>query len=129
MQEDFGKIKRKRNTYRLSIVNEDTFEDVTSFKFSRISAYIFLSSSFVFIVSFTIIIISFTPLKYYIPGYYSQESRTTFELMQIKTDSLEKIIYQNDQYLANLKKVLNDDKLINLDTTTLNLNNSEISVE
>ncbi len=127
--ESIKKIKRKQSTYRLTVVNEDTFADMLSVKINRLNVYIFFSTSFVFIVTFTILLISFTPLKYYIPGYGSKNARNAIELLKIKTDSLEKVIYQNELYMNNIKKILKGDNPLLLDTNSLNINNIETNVE
>ena len=92
-------LKRLRNNYRLSVMNDDTYEEVVTFKLSRLSVYIGLSTSLVLLVGLTIALIAFTPIKYYIPGYGTRESRTALQLLKIRTDSLEQSIKYKDQYL------------------------------
>ena len=82
-------FKRLRNTYRLVVMNDDTYEEVITFRLSRLSVYIGLSAIFVLLVGLTIALIAFSPLKYYIPGYGTKESRTALQLLKIRTDSLE----------------------------------------
>ena len=113
------KIKRTRNTYRLNIINDDTFEDLVSFRVTRLSTYIFFSTMFVVIVGFTILLIAFTPIKYYIPGYGSKDSRLAFQNLKIKVDSLEQQIGQKDRFLTNLKQVLIGENINQLDTNSL----------
>jgi len=67
-------LKRLRNRYRLVVMNDDTYEEVVTFKLSRMSVYIGLSTIFVILVGLTVALIIFTPLKYYIPGYESLQS-------------------------------------------------------
>ncbi len=64
-------LKRLRNRYRLVVMNDDTYEEVVTFKLSRFSVYMMLSSIFVLLVGLTVALIVFTPVKYYIPGYGS----------------------------------------------------------
>ena len=40
-------LRRLRNRYRLVVMNDDTYEEVVTFKLSRLSVYIVLSSIFV----------------------------------------------------------------------------------
>jgi hypothetical protein len=63
-------LKRLRNRYRLVVMNDDTYEEVVTFKLSRLSVYVGLSTIFVLLVGLTVALIVFTPLKYYITGYY-----------------------------------------------------------
>lgn len=100
-------LKRVQNRYRLVISNDDTFEEIGTFKLTRYSLYLTFSMIFLAIISFTVLLIVFTPMKYYIPGYGNVHSKTELELLKIQTDSLQKVLAQNDQYLSNIKKVLN----------------------
>ena len=112
-------LKRLNNRYRLVVMNDDTYEEVVTFKLSRLSVYVLLSSIFVLLVSITIALIVFTPLKFYIPGYGSKQSRAEIQLLKMRTDSLENAVKNKDQYLDNLKKVLNGASPTTLDTTHL----------
>ncbi|MDP3392837.1 hypothetical protein [Sediminibacterium sp.] len=120
-------FKRLRNTYRLVIMNDDTYEEMVAFRLSRLSVYIGLSTVFVLLVGFTIALIAFSPLKYYIPGYGTKESRTALQLLKIRTDSLENEIRYKEQYLEGIKKVLAGDKPATLDTVPLALPKVEAS--
>ena len=118
-------FKRTSNTYRLVVTNDDTYDEVIAFRLSRRSVYIGVSISFILLVGLTIGLIAFTPLKYYIPGYGSKESRSTIQLLKIKTDSLEQSIHFKEQYLEGLKKVLNSSAPNQLDTLPLLLPESK----
>ena len=122
-------LKRLRNSYRLVIMNDDTYEEVVTFKLTRLSVYIGLSVSFVLLVGLTIALIAFTPLKFYIPGYGTRESRTALQVLKIKTDSLEQSIRYKDQYLESIKKVLNGTTPTQRDTVLLEAPKTAISNE
>ena len=117
-------VKRTSNSYRLVIMNDDSYDEVIAFKFSRRSVYIGISISFILLIGLTIGLIAFTPLKYYIPGYGTKDSRTSLQLLKIRTDSLERSIQYKDQYLQSLKKVLSEGNAQQLDTTMLNIPDS-----
>lgn len=119
-------IKRLRNRYRLLVMNDDTYEEVVTFKLSRLSVYIMLSSIFVILVGLTVALIVFTPLKQYVPGYGNQSARKDLQLLKIRTDSLEQAIRHKDLYLENLKKVLSGNLSMQYDTTVLDVPKSEL---
>ena len=96
-------FKRTSNTYRLVVMNDDTFDEVIAFRLSRKSVYIGFSITFILLVGLTIALIAFTPLKYYIPGYGTKESQTALQLLKIRTDSLEQTLHYKEQYLEGLK--------------------------
>jgi hypothetical protein len=122
-------FKRTSNTYRLVITNDDTYDEVAAVRFSRNSVYIGISISFILLVGLTIALIAFTPLKYYIPGYGTKESRSTLQLLKIRTDSLEQAIHYKEQYLEGLKKVLSEGNPQQLDTLPLQLPESKQSTD
>lgn len=114
-------FKRRSNTYRLVITNDDTYDEILALRLSRKSVYLTFSICFILLVGLTIALIAFTPLKYYIPGYGTKESRTALQLLKIRTDSLEQSIHYKEQYLEGLKKVLSEGNSNQLDTIPLQL--------
>ena len=113
--------KRFRNRYRLVVMNDDTYEEIITFKLSRLSVYVWLSTTFVLLVGFTIILLMFTPLKYYIPGYGNNTTRAQLIYLKSRTDSLEQALQHKDVYLENLKKTLSGNMLVAKDTQLLAL--------
>jgi len=108
------------NKYRLVIMNDNTYEEVTSFKLSRMSVYVALSTLFVLLVTITVATVVFTPLRYYIPGYGDLKQRREFIRLKMRTDSLETAINARDKYLDDIKQVIGGDfSTSKLDTTTL----------
>ncbi len=118
---DTNTFKRLRNRYRLVIMNDDTYEEVATFKLSRLSVYIGLSTIFVTLVGLTVSLLSFTSLKYLIPGYGKASSMNELRTLKLRTDSLEHVLVLKDQYFTGIKKVLNGDTQIILDTTVISV--------
>lgn len=110
-------LDRLNHKYRLVIMNDDTYEEVTAFRLSRMSVYVALSTLFVLLVAITVATVVFTPLRYYIPGYGDLKQRKEFLQLRMRTDSLERSIITRDQYLDNLKNVIGGN--IQLDTNML----------
>jgi len=122
-------FKRRSSTYRLVVTNDDTYDEVIAFRLSRKSVYLGLSIAFMFLVGLTIALIAFTPLKYYIPGYGTKESRSALELLKIRTDSLEQAVHYKEQYIEGIKKVLSEGNPQQLDTIPLELPESLPSLD
>ena len=110
-------LRRLQNRYRLVIMNDDTYEEVVTFKLSRMSVYITLSTIFVLLTGLTVALIVFTPLRLYIPGYGDINATKELRQLKIKTDSLEQAVRYKEQYLNNIKNVLQGNTPIQLDTT------------
>jgi hypothetical protein len=119
-------LKRLRNRYRLVIINEDTFNEVVTFKLTRLSVYIALSTLFVVLVGLTVALIIFTPLKLYIPGYGDARKAKEYEMLKMKADSIEQNLIKKQEYINHVEKVLKGN-VSPLDTTTLKLKNIEKS--
>lgn len=118
-------LKRLRNRYRLLVMNDDTFEEVVTFRLTRLSLYIAFSSLFVLLVGLTVALLVLTPLKYYIPGYGKTENRSELQLLQIKTDSLEQVMLYKDNYLKDLQTVLSGNTPTKRDTTLIKIETGE----
>lgn len=121
LQNSNNTIKRLQNHYRLVVMNDDTYEEVVTFKLSRLSVYIGMCTLFVVLVSCTVALLAFTPLKYYIPGYGSRHAKTELQILKYRTDSLQQAIVYKDRYLNSIKKVLQGNTAALLDTTALQI--------
>jgi hypothetical protein len=120
-----GTLRRLRNRYRLVVMNDDTYEEVTNFRLSRMSVYVALSTIFVLLVGLTVALIVFTPLKYYIPGYGNVKVDREYRQLKYATDALEKQVREQTQYIDKLKKVMGGDVAVQLDTVQLQLPKQE----
>jgi murein DD-endopeptidase MepM/ murein hydrolase activator NlpD len=110
------KEKRRKNfkrkllhKYRLVVLNEDTFEERFSFKLNRLNVFVFSTIFAVMLIAFTTLLIAFTPLREYIPGYSSTALKKKAAVLTYKTDSLQRVIAINEQYLISIRKVLSGD--------------------
>jgi hypothetical protein len=91
---------------RLVILNEDTFEEIFSFKLNLTNVFISVTVGAFLLIIFTTYIIAFTPLREFIPGYSSTKLKKDATELALKSDSLTNALKQNDAYLKAIKKVL-----------------------
>ncbi|MGY8885245.1 MAG: M23 family metallopeptidase [Flavobacteriales bacterium] len=104
------KIKRKLlHKYRFVVLIEDTFEERFSFKLNRLNVFVFGSVITLLLIVFTTLLIAFTPLREYIPGYSSTALKKEATTLAFKTDSLQRVITINQQYVSSIRKVLTGD--------------------
>jgi hypothetical protein len=94
---------------RLVILNEETFEEIFSFKLNIINVFIAATIGAILLISITSYIIAFTPLREYIPGYSSSKLKQDAIVLGLKSDSLEFALQKNDAYIQSVKKVLTGD--------------------
>lgn len=105
--------KKKRNfrkklfiKNRLVILNEDTFEEIFSFRLTLMNVFVVFTLGGIFLISVTTYIIAFTPLREFIPGYSSSELKRNATELAIKSDSLETALKKNEAYIKVVQKVL-----------------------
>ncbi len=91
---------------RLVILNENTFEEIFSFKLNLMNVFVVLSLGSIFLILITTFIIAFTPLREFIPGYSSSKLKREATQLAIKSDSLETALKKNEAYLKGVQKVL-----------------------
>lgn len=122
-------LKRLRNRYRLVVMNDDTYEEVVTFKLSRLSVYIMLSTIFVLLVGLTVALIVCTPLRYYIPGATTDyKSATELRQLKYKVDETDRDNKLLEQYYDGLNKgPLKGINTVVLDTNRLNVPKQEAS--
>jgi len=101
-------------------MNEDTYEEVVTFKLSRLSVYVTLCTLFVVLVGLTVALIAFTPLKLYIPGFGDAKQAKEYYQLKVKADSIEKTLLYKQQYIDNIEKVLKGN-IVQRDTTSLKM--------
>ncbi|MFB9078096.1 peptidase [Flavobacterium procerum] len=87
-------------------MNENTFEEIFSFKLNLMNVFVTFTLGGIFLISVTTFIIAFTPLREFIPGYSSTELKRNATKLAIKSDSLETALKQNEAYIRGIQKVL-----------------------
>ena len=125
--------KRIHFKYRLSIINENTLEEVAKFRLSKFTGTaIVVGFSFFFIVLTSIIIIT-TPIRNYLPGYLDSELRQQSIVSAIRTDSLRREIAFQSAYIANLQDVFDGkiqvDSISHVDSTTVSISEDDKSLQ
>lgn len=92
--------------YRLTIVNENTLEEVLGIYVSKLSGLSLIVSLLLILFLFTSLLMVFTPLRNYLPGYMSNELRATIVENALRADSLEQVTEQQRQYVMNIQDLL-----------------------
>ncbi|MBL7804068.1 MAG: M23 family metallopeptidase [Saprospiraceae bacterium] len=104
--DDRSLMDKLRDKYRLVVMNDETFEEVTSLKLSPLSVYVFLSSLVVGTAIVVTLLIVYTPLKRYIPGYGDYNRDQEIAELTTKVGSLEEEIEAHRRYNENFRKIL-----------------------
>ena len=126
-------FKKLTDTYRLLIIDEDTFEHKLDFSLSRLNVFAVTGVIALILIVGTVFLIAYTPLREYIPGYPSSELRKKVYQLELFKDSLMHEVEVRDNYINTLRKVLTgeiepgelsnvnvSDSIVKVDTSALN---------
>ena len=102
-------IERLHHKFRLVVVDDDTLEEQLSVRLSQMNLYVFISTLLVLMAALTAFVIIATPLKEYIPGYDDTGTRRKVYQLSVKSDSLERVVKQQNTFINNVKLVLSDE--------------------
>lgn len=98
---------RLKYKYKLSVINETSYEEVLNFRLSQLHVLMALSVLAVILVTLTILLIAFTDLREFIPGYPDGNMRQSIVENAIRVDSLENEVLKRDRFMNALQLVLN----------------------
>ncbi|MDR2423600.1 MAG: M23 family metallopeptidase [Prevotellaceae bacterium] len=102
------KLKRIkiRDRYRLGVYNDTTYEQILYFRLNGRGILITLAVSVFTLICLTTVLIAFTPIREFIPGYPSVETRRTMQQNIQRIDSLENVVAEWYLYIDNYMKVV-----------------------
>lgn len=113
---------RRLNThYRVVFIDDESLEEMASYRLTMRKIYTLLSTIFVLIAALSLCLLMFTPLKYYIPGYGGGSTRSEIIRLKSHVDSLKDVVIAQERYEQNLRQVITGDVEKERDTTLLNL--------
>ncbi len=76
--ENEATVKRRQNRYRLVVMNDDTYEEVITFRLSRLSVYVAFSTIFILLVGLTVALLVLTPPNLIILRLINYQQQTNF---------------------------------------------------
>jgi hypothetical protein len=115
----YQKIRFK---YKLSILNENTLEEIWRVRLSKLS--VFLGAFFIAVVYFFLIffLIIKTPLRGFLPGYTENINlRKQVMLDAVQVDSVMVVMKQQEQYVAMLRNVMTGQVYVDSTATAASL--------
>jgi hypothetical protein len=115
-------FKKIKTHYRIVFINDQSLQEVLSFRLSMRKLYAFFSTLFVVIVILTTSVLLLTPLKYYIPGYGNNKMHIQIIKLKRNVDSLSDLVNAQQLYEVNLRKAINGEWDGKSDTARLDPN-------
>lgn len=98
--------ERLRDTYRLIVMDEDSFEEVASYKLTLRNIYLLISSVLVILAFIIVMLVAFTPLRHYLPGGGAAADVSQINKAYQKITELEDEVEAYETYTNNIKKIL-----------------------
>lgn len=100
--------------YKLTIINENTLEEVVGIHVSKLNGFSVLLVACTVIFLLAAIILVFTPLRNYLPGYMNSEVRSQVVTNALKADSLAEALDRQNRYIMNIQDIFSGK--VNVDT-------------
>ena len=108
MKASTGFWQRLRFKYRVSVLNENTLNEVWHSKLSPFSLIVFVSLLLLLSLALMALIIWLTPLKNYMPGYDSEVRQDLYSEIE-RVDSISTELTIQREYLSMIHNVLSGD--------------------
>ncbi len=102
-------MDKLRHTYRLVIMNNETFEEVGSYKLSLLNVYVAFSTIVVVVAALVLAMVIFTPLKRYIPGLQDSSREEEIITLYQEINRLEQELNAQTAYAENFRRLLTGD--------------------
>ncbi|WP_455587785.1 M23 family metallopeptidase [Bacteroides sp.] len=108
--------------YKLTIINENTLEEVVGLRVSKLNGLSVLLSVLTVLFVIAATIIAFTPLRNYLPGYMNSEIRAQVVENALRVDSLQQLVDRQNLYIMNIQDIFSGkvriDSVQSMDTLT-----------
>lgn len=95
-----------RNKYRLSILNDTTLEEVFWMRLSRMNIVSVMGVSAIIFAAIIFAFIAYTSIREFIPGFPDGETHKNIIQNVYRLDSVERKLRINQQYIDNIKTIL-----------------------
>lgn len=109
--------------YKLTIVNENTLEEVVGLHVSKLNGLSVLITVLTVLFLIAASIIAFTPLRNYLPGYMNSEVRKQIVSNALRVDSLQLLLERQNLYIMNIQDIFSGkmqiDSVRTLDSLTV----------
>ena len=119
----------KTSKFRLAVIDDKTHKHLFNLHFTRTSFFVALVSILVVFTALIYSIIAYTPVRTFIPGYPDAQSKRAAIQNAIRIDSLENVIYRWELYSENLRRVVEGEEPLKIDSIINANRSSEASPE
>ena len=110
------KKDKKITHFRLSLLDAKTHQQLFSVRFNRTGFFVSAVTIAVVLCAAIFSLIAFTPVRTFIPGYPDARTKRAAIQNAIKVDSLESVIYRWELYSENLRRVVEGEEPMSIDS-------------
>lgn len=110
-----NKVKKTRN-FRLTLVDDKTHKHLWSAHFTKVGFIVAIISALVMLSAAVFCVVAYTPVHTFIPGYPDAHSKRAAIQNAIRIDSLENVIYRWELYSENLRRVVEGQEPLKIDS-------------
>lgn len=128
-------MKKLKSKFRLTVLNEKTFEEQFSYSLTPMNLIIMLGGFLIVFGALFYALIAYTPVKRLLPGYTDQTFNIEAMEARMRVDSLLEVSRQQDRFIKDLRIILSGGTLSNAadtgakDMQPANLNYSASGVD
>lgn len=108
--------EKKSKTFRLAFIDNKTHQHLVTLNFTRTTFFITVVSILVVLCAVIYSIIAFTPVRTFIPGYPDARSKRAAIQNAITIDSLENVIFRWELYSENLRRAVEGEEPVKIDS-------------
>ncbi len=101
--------EKLQHTYRLVVMRDESFEEVGSYRLTRLNIYLLVSTLVVATAFVVVMLIVFTPVKQWIPGYGDVNLRGKAEELAKKVQELEEENKAHATYISSVRRIITND--------------------
>ena len=108
MKEWFKNFKSK---FKIVIIHPETYEEKGGFNMSKMKFINVVVIYSLILIALTTCLIFFTSLREFIPGYTDTTLNRRVYNMERRADSIEVVFRQEQLYIENIKRIINDENM------------------
>ncbi len=115
--------EKKSRRLRLAFIDDETHKHLVTLHFTRTTFFIAVVTILVLLCAAIYSLLAFTPMRTFIPGYPDARSKRAAIQNAITIDSLENVIFRWELYSENLRRAVEGEEPIKIDSLIKAKNN------
>lgn len=117
--------EKKSRRLRLALIDDTTHQHLVTLHFTRTALFITIVTVLVVVCAAVYSLIAFTPVRTFIPGYPDARSKRAAIQNAITIDSLENVIFRWELYSENLRRAVEGEEPVKIDSLIKAKNNTK----